>query len=57
VFLTIDNAAEDAAVYAVGLITSKRYVRVVATAVNTPGSTPYAVTMILGNANILPTTH
>ena len=57
VFLTIDSAAEDAAVYAVGLITSKRYVRVVATAANTPGSTPYTVTMILGNASILPTTH
>jgi hypothetical protein len=57
VFLTIDNAAEDAAVYAVGLITSKRYVRVVATAANTPGSTPYAVTMLLGHPNIKPTTH
>jgi hypothetical protein len=57
VFLTVDAAAEDAAVYAVGLITEKRYVRVVATAANTPGSTPYTVVFILGHANIVPTTH
>jgi hypothetical protein len=36
VFLTIDNGAEDATHYRVGYIGSKRYVRVVATAANTP---------------------
>ncbi|MDF1720524.1 MAG: hypothetical protein P1U65_07615 [Minwuia sp.] len=39
VFLTIDDAAEDDLTYRVGYLGSKRYVRVVATAANTPGST------------------
>ena len=54
VFLTIDAAAEDATVYHVGVITSKRYVRVVATAANSPGSTPYAVSAILTAASVTP---
>lgn len=55
VFLTIDDAAEDAQVYRVGYIGNKRYVRVVATAANTPGSTPYAVVAVLGHPAIAPT--
>jgi hypothetical protein len=57
VFLLVDAAAEDAAVYAAGLITNKRYARVVATAANTPGSTPYTVIFLLGHPSISPTTH
>lgn len=55
VFLTIDAASEDAATYRVGYVGSKRYVRVVATAANTPGSTPYAVVAVLGDAHQTPT--
>ncbi len=55
VFLTIDDAAEDAATYRVGYVGPKRYVRVVATAANTPGSTPYAVVAVLGNPHQTPT--
>lgn len=54
VFLVVDAATEDETVYAVGLITTKRYVRVVATAANTPGNTPYGVNIHLGHANIAP---
>lgn len=54
VFLTIDNAAEDATTYHVGVITSKRYARVVATAANTPGSTPYSVVAVLEGASVQP---
>lgn len=55
VFLTVDAASEDAATYRVGYVGSKRYVRVVATAANTPGSTPYYVTALLGHPNLAPT--
>lgn len=55
VFLTIDNGSEDAQVYRIGYIGNKRYVRVVATAANTPGSTPYCVIAVLGNPAIAPT--
>lgn len=55
VFLTIDDAAEDATVYRVGYRGTKRYVRVVATAANTPGSTPYSVVAILGHPSLAPT--
>ncbi len=54
VFLTIDDAAEDATTYHVGVVTSKRYVRVVATAANTPGSTPYSVVAVLEGASVQP---
>ena len=54
VFLTIDDAAEDATTYHVGVISSKRYLRVVATAANTPGSTPYSVVAVLENASLEP---
>lgn len=54
VFLTVDNAAEDATTYHVGVITSNRYVRVVATAANTPGSTPYSVVAVLEGASVQP---
>ena len=55
VFLTVDAAAEDDQVYRVGYIGNKRYVRVVATAANTPGDTPLAVLAILGHADLCPT--
>lgn len=54
VFLTIDAASEDAAVYHVGVKSQKRYVRLVMTAANTPGSTPIAVIAILEKASIEP---
>jgi hypothetical protein len=56
VFLTVDAASEDAAVYRVGYVGKKRYVRVVATAsAEAPGSTPYSVIAILGNPALKPT--
>lgn len=55
VFLTIDAASEDATTYRIGYRGSKRYVRVVATAANTPGSTPYSVVAVLGAAHLVPT--
>lgn len=55
VFLTIDDAAEDATTYRAGYVGSKRYVRVIATAANTPGSTPYSVVAILSSAALEPT--
>lgn len=54
VFLTIDAAAEDATAYHVGVISDKRYLRVVATAANTPGSTPYSVVAVLEAASLEP---
>jgi len=54
VFLVVDANTEDETAYAVGLITSKRYVRVVATAANTPGNTPYGVNIHLGHASLAP---
>jgi len=55
VFLTVDAAAEDAATYRVGYIGNKRFVRVVATAANTPGDTPLSVLAILGKPALAPT--
>ncbi|MFH1806834.1 MAG: hypothetical protein ABID63_18290 [Pseudomonadota bacterium] len=55
VFLTIDAAAEDDQLYRVGYIGTKRYVRVVATAANTPGATPIAISAILGYPALAPT--
>ncbi|MEX2642143.1 MAG: hypothetical protein WD270_01735 [Acetobacterales bacterium] len=54
VFLTIDDAAEDAATYHVGVITDKRYVRVVATAAATPGSTPMCIVAVLERGALEP---
>lgn len=54
VFLTIDGAADDATTYHVGVISDKRYLRVVATAANTPGSTPYSVVAVLEAAGLEP---
>lgn len=54
VFATIDAASEDDAVYTVGYIGSKRYLRVVATAANTPGATAIAVLYALGNPALAP---
>jgi len=50
VFLTVDAAAEDDAVYRIGYVGGKRYARCVATANNTPGSTPIAIHARLGCA-------
>jgi hypothetical protein len=55
VFLTVDDAAEDDTVYRVGYIGTKRYVRVVATAANTPGATPMAFVAVLGDPALAPT--
>jgi len=55
VFLTIDSAAEDAALYRIGYIGDKRYARVVATAANTPGNTPMSICAVLGYPNLRPT--
>lgn len=55
VFLTIDAAAEDAKTYRIGYRGSKRYVRLVATAANTPGNTPYSAVAVLGHAGLRPT--
>jgi len=46
VFATVDDAAGDEANYTVGYSGSKRYIRVVATAANTPGATTIAVSVI-----------
>lgn len=55
VFLTVDAASEDDAVYRVGYVGAKRYVRVVATAANSPGSTPISVVAELGHPDLTPT--
>lgn len=55
VFLTVDGAADDDKVYRIGYIGTKRYVRVVATAANTPGNTPLSVIAILGLPALAPT--
>tara|TARA_Y100000034_G_scaffold133845_1_gene200612 strand:+ start:5923 stop:6387 length:465 start_codon:yes stop_codon:yes gene_type:complete len=54
VFLTVDAAAEDAKKYRVGYVGTKRYVKCVATAANTPGSTPLSISAILGHPNLSP---
>lgn len=54
VFLTVDAAAEDAEIYRVGYCGPKRYCRVVATAANTPGSTPMAIWVVKGHAHLTP---
>lgn len=46
VFATVDDAGEDDANYTVGYIGTKQYIRVVATAANTPGNTPIAVSVV-----------
>ena len=53
VFLTVDAAAKDDKIYRVGYLGSKRYLRVVATAANTPGSTEIVAT-ILGQPLLRP---
>jgi hypothetical protein len=53
VFLETD--LEDQETYRIGYRGSKRYVRCVATAVNTPGSTPLFITALLGNPSQVPT--
>lgn len=46
VFATVNTAALDDAIYRVGYVGSKRYIRVVATAADTPGATPICVTVV-----------
>lgn len=53
VFATVDSADDDATIYRIGYVGSKRYVRVVATAANTPGSTPITV-MVVGEPRLAP---
>lgn len=55
IFLTVDADAEDVQVYRIGYIGAKQYVRVVSTAVSTPGSSPLAIIAVLGNPAIAPT--
>lgn len=55
VFLTVDAAAEDDAIYRVGYVGAKRYARVVSTAANTPGSTPLSIVAELANPDQTPT--
>lgn len=55
VFATVDAAEEDDAIYRVGYVGTKRYVRVVATAGGTPGNTPIAV-VVVGEPNLAPAT-
>lgn len=55
VFLTVDAAAEDDAVYRIGYIGPKRYVRAVATPANTPGNTPLSIVANLFYPAIAPT--
>ena len=54
VFCTIDGAADDAKTFRVGYVGGVRYIRVVATAANTPGSTPYFVCALLGHLELAP---
>jgi hypothetical protein len=54
VFLTVDAAAEDDTVYHVGVVSAKRYVRVVSTAAATPGSTPISIVALLEKAGLTP---
>lgn len=56
IFATIDAAAEDAIHFRIGYIGNKRYVRITATATQTPGSTPIAVLALLGKPALAPTT-
>lgn len=46
VFATVNTAALDETVYRVGYVGAKKYLRVVATAANTPGSTPITVLFV-----------
>lgn len=48
VFATVDAAAEDDSIYTCGYIGTKRYIRVVATAADTPGATPISVVIQKG---------
>lgn len=54
VFLTVDHADNDSAVYRVGYIGSKAYARIVAVATNTPGNTPLAILAIQGHLGLRP---
>lgn len=53
VFATVDAAAEDDKTYRIGYVGNKQYLRVVATAANTPGATPVSV-VVIGEAMLAP---
>lgn len=55
IFLSVGDAADDEKVYRIGYRGYKRYVRVVATAVNDPGNTPISVVAVLGKPHLAPT--
>lgn len=53
-FATVDGEDADDTVYSVGYAMSKRYVRTVAKAVNTPGDTPIATVVVAGSPALAP---
>lgn len=55
VFLEVDGPSEDQKTYRIGYRGIKRYVRCIATAVNTPGSTPLNIDAVLGHPAQAPT--
>jgi hypothetical protein len=55
VFGTVNSSTKQSAVFTVGYIGSKRYIRVVATAAQTPGTTAITVVVALGHAHQQPT--
>ncbi|MBN1379683.1 MAG: hypothetical protein JXA04_10665 [Gammaproteobacteria bacterium] len=55
VFLTVNDADDDAATYRIGYVGNKQYVRVISTASDTPGSTPLYICAVLGNPALSPT--
>ena len=57
VFATIDAADEDDQCYSCSYIGTKRYIRVVATAADTPGATPISVVVARGLPHLAPAAH
>lgn len=53
-FATVDDVTGDDAVFTVGYLMTKRYVRVLAVAVGVPGATPIAAVVASGNAALKP---
>ena len=51
VFLTLNDPGHQNNVYHVGVISSKRYVRIISTAVSTPGASLLGIIAILENGN------
>lgn len=55
VFVTVGDAAHDDGTYRIGYVGTKRYVRCVATAADTPGATPISMVALLGHPHQAPT--